>query len=124
MRIPLCAAHLQQNLAYRLIHPPHRVRDMPVTAPGSLEQSASTSCKRRSKSLVSIARTKVSTTSRAAGRRDCPTGPWRTARAGLAPPVPPVLSGRDQASPIPKNDNPAPAQGADVRKIYSATMVI
>src|ERR1700730_2974875 len=37
--------------------------------------------KRHSKSLVSIARTKMSTTSRAAGRRDCPPGPWR-------PPVP------------------------------------
>ncbi len=35
---------------------------MPAAAPGSLEQSASTSFKRRSKSLVSIARTKVSTT--------------------------------------------------------------
>src|SRR3984893_7309080 len=34
---------------------------MPGTAFESLEQSASTSCKRRSKSLVSIARTKVST---------------------------------------------------------------
>ncbi len=39
--------------------------------------------------------------SSAARPRDCPTGPWKTARAGPAPPVPPVLSGRDQASPTP-----------------------
>ena len=36
--------------------------------------------------------------SRAAALQDCRTGPWRTARAGPAPPVSPVLSGRDQAS--------------------------
>jgi hypothetical protein len=39
--------------------------------------------------------------SSAARPRDCPTGPWKTARAGPAPPVPPALSGRDQASPTP-----------------------
>src|SRR5439155_14407840 len=42
------------------------------------------------------------------GRRDCPTGPWRTARAGPAPPVRPVLSGRDQASPTPTMTIPHP----------------
>ena len=58
---------------------------MPAPAPGRSKWLASTSRKRRSKSLVSIARTKASTASRAAGRRDCPTVPWRTARAGPAP---------------------------------------
>src|SRR5205823_14139424 len=33
------------------------------------------------------------------GRQDYPSGAWRTARAGLMPPVPPVLSGPDQATP-------------------------
>ena len=33
--------------------------------------------------------------------RDCRIGPWQTASARPAPPVPPVLSGRDQASPTP-----------------------
>ena len=37
-----------------------------------------------------------------------PTGPGRTARAGPAPPVPPVLSGRDQASPTPTMTIPHP----------------
>jgi hypothetical protein len=34
-------------------------------------------------------------------RRDCRSGLWQTAHTGPAPPIPPVLSGRDQASPTP-----------------------
>src|SRR5207245_1838305 len=37
------------------------------------------------------------------GRQDLATGAWRTARAGLTPPVPPVLSGRDQAAATPQS---------------------
>jgi hypothetical protein len=49
--------------------------------------------------------------SRAAGPRDSPTGPWRTARAGPSFPVSPVLSGRDQASPTPSIAIPHPLGG-------------
>jgi hypothetical protein len=59
--------------------------------------------------------------SRAAGRRDCPTGPWETARAGPARPVPPVLSGRDQASAAPSIAFLHPLASADARE---ATMPI
>src|SRR5260221_8083651 len=52
------AANLQQNLSYGLKYLPGPA----PYRPGWLEQPASTSCKRRWKSLVSIARTKVSTT--------------------------------------------------------------
>src|SRR6266849_583677 len=57
--------------------------------------------------------------SRAAGRWDCPTGPRRTARAGPAPPVPPVLSGRDQASPTPPMTIPTPSGFDDKRETTS-----
>ena len=50
------------------------------------------------------------------GPRDCPTDLGRTARAGPAHPVPPVLSGRDQASPTPSNRNLAPADGLSARE--------
>jgi hypothetical protein len=50
------------------------------------------------------------------GPRDCPTDLGRTARAGPAHPVPPVLSGRDQASPTPSNRNLTPADGLSVRE--------
>jgi len=56
------AANLQQILTYGLKHlPGPGVVHADCGARWS-EQSASTSCKRRSKSLISIARTKVSTT--------------------------------------------------------------
>ena len=92
---------------------------MPAPAPGWSKWSASTSRKRRSKSLVSIARTKVSTESRPAGRRDCPTVPWRTARAGPAPPVRPVLSGRDQAPPTPPRSSPPRPRAVPRRRSWS-----
>jgi hypothetical protein len=53
-----------------------------------------------------------STCSPPAGLR---TGLWRIARAGLAPPVPPVLSDRDQASPTPSQRNSHPLTDADAR---------
>src|SRR5260370_11602126 len=60
----------------------------------------------------------------AAGRRDCPTGPGRTARAGPAPPVRPVLSGRDQASPTPLMTIPHPLRVPMLAKIYGAIIAI
>ena len=66
---------------------------MPAAAPGWSKWSASTSRKRRSKSLVSDHRPDkgVDRQSRAAGRRDCPTVPSRTFRAGPAPPGSPCF---------------------------------
>ena len=46
-------------------------------------------------------------------RPDCPTGPWRTARTGPAPPVPPCFIRSRSGIANSYNDNPAPAQGAD-----------
>ena len=53
---------------------------------------------------------------RAAGRQDSPTGPGRTARADRALPVPPVLSGRDQASPTPSMTISHPLAGVDAQE--------
>ena len=47
---------------------------------------------------------------------DCPIGASKTARAGPAPPVPPVLSGRDQASATPSIAMSHPLTGADAGK--------
>ncbi len=43
--------------------------------------------------------------------------PWQTARAGAAPPVPLVLSGRDQASPTPFDDIRTRSEALDVVSI-------
>ena len=48
----------------------------------------------------------------AAGPRDGGTGPWRIIRAGPTPPVPPALSGRDQASATPSTMDSYPAHGS------------
>jgi hypothetical protein len=50
-----------------------------------------------------------------------PDRPWRTARPRLAHPVPPVLSGRDQASATPSIAIPHPLTDADAQE---STMLI
>ena len=49
---------------------------------------------------------------------------FKNTRAGLAFPVPPVLSGRDQASPIPSNHNLAPPRSADPPTGYDKNAAI
>ncbi len=106
LRLAASAANLQQNLASELKYPSGPASYMHAAARAWL---ASTSCKHRSKSLVSIA----------SNGSEWPVGRLAAARRigglPLREPVTldrsPVLSGRDQASPTPSITNLAPASG-------------